>query len=58
MCKETPFSWKERILFLNRLSDPKRFLQDPDQTLQVIPDRDPTFELIPELIPDMCQNKT
>jgi len=42
------------------MSDPKRFIPDPDPTLQVIPDPDPdpTSKVIPDPIPDPGQNQT
>ena len=61
MIQQSPYLFLQgEFLDFISMSDPKRFIWDPDPTLQVIPDRDPdpTFEVIPDPIPDPGQNQT
>jgi len=44
--KHFPYSFSPKFCMRNIEADPKRFVSDPDPTIQVITDLDPTFQVI------------
>jgi len=49
---------ENQSLVIISVLDPKRYFSESDYFLQVIPDPDLTFKVIPDLIPDRGQSQT